>query len=77
MVFSLFSQIYLFKNHQYSCRMKHSLTEGLIILSLVILFWGIGLRMTSDNFLATGNKLIVAGIILFAINYYRRFIKKD
>lgn len=56
--------------------MKHSLTEGLIILALVILFWGIGLRMTSDAYLAIGNKLIAAGFLLFGINYYRRFIKK-
>jgi|GEM_PF-3822220 hypothetical protein len=57
-----------------SKEMKHSLTEGLIILSLVILFWGIGLRMM--EVLAYGNMMIVAGAALFGVNYYRRFVKK-
>lgn len=56
--------------------MKHSLTEGLLILALIILFWGIGLRMTSDAYLASGNMMIVAGALLFGFCYYRRFIQK-
>ncbi len=54
--------------------MKHSLTEGLIILSLVIFFWGIGARMMGWD--AKGNMLIVAGAALFGYNYYKRFMKK-
>lgn len=56
--------------------MKHSLTEGLIIIALIFFFWGIGLRMISDSNLALGNMLIVGSAIVFSYNYYKRFIKK-
>ena len=62
-----------FKKSNY-IQMKHSLTEGLIILALIIFFWGIGLRMM--EVMAYGNMLIVAGGVLFGVNYYRRFVKK-
>ncbi len=62
--------------------MKHSLTEGLIILALILFFWGIGLRMISDEqnsleLLKYGNMLIVAGATLFGWNYYKRYVKKE
>ncbi|HRN95199.1 MAG TPA: hypothetical protein PL084_10795 [Chitinophagales bacterium] len=56
--------------------MKHSLTEGMIIISLVFFFWGIGLRMISDSYLALGNMIIVSSAVVFSYNYYQRFIKK-
>ncbi|OJV25592.1 MAG: hypothetical protein BGO32_00850 [Bacteroidetes bacterium 37-13] len=69
------SAIALISRHQ-SIIMKHSLTEGMIIISLVFFFWGIGLRMISDSYLALGNMIIVSSAVVFGYNYYQRFIKK-
>jgi hypothetical protein len=52
--------------------MKHSKTEGGIILSLILIFWGLGLFF-EENQAAWG--LAGTGAALFTLCFYMRFIR--